>query len=48
MLAQEMLQLKNEYENERRKSLTYEQEQKQLNAKMRELGDKYAGVAQKL
>jgi hypothetical protein len=30
-----MLQLKDEYEKERRKSLTYEQEQKQLNAKMR-------------
>ena len=48
MLAQEILQLKQEYENERRKSLTYEQEQKVLNAKMRELGDKYAHVANQL
>ena len=28
--------------------MTYEQEQKQLNQKMRELGDKYASVSQKL
>ncbi len=28
--------------------MTYEQQQKQLNAKMRELGDKYGVVAQQL
>ena len=47
-MAQEMLQLREEYENERRRSMAFEQEQLGINTRMRELGDKYAFVASKL
>jgi uncharacterized protein YukE len=48
MLAQEMKQLRAEYENERRKSLAYEEEQRNINERMKELGEKYGKVALEL
>lgn len=43
-----MKQLRAEYENERRKSMAFEEEQRNINLRLRELGDKYGKVAHEL
>lgn len=47
-MAKELIALKEEYDKERRKSLLYEETNAKLNDRMKDLSDKYAGVAAKL
>lgn len=48
MMAQDMKKLRQEYENERRKSLAYEEEQRNINGRLKELGEKFGKVSHEL